>query len=97
MNLELKEATDVIKINAKELTLKKGSVTLEDGKTVSVGDILFDKKTEVATLPLSENLPASGNATLTIEYTGTANREVCSSRPEIADMVLTVADGWLLP
>lgn len=77
ISLQLQEKTGSISLNSKQLTLKEGSVTVEATKaSVSVTDISYDKKSEVAKLSLPEEIPGEGTAYLTIKFSGVMNNEM---------------------
>lgn len=75
IDLELKEKTKDIKLNTKQLTFKDANVSTGQSN-VKVTDFSVDSKAEVATLALESEIPGSGDAKLTINFSGIMNQEM---------------------
>lgn len=72
IDLDLKEKTNVLKLNTKQLTLKDGSI----GDDNKITDFEIDTKSEVATLKLSSELSDEGTTKLVINFSGILNQEM---------------------
>lgn len=88
---KVQEETDEVVVNVKELSIK--SAEIQAGSTkVSSKDISYDKKTERATIKLSEKLP-KGDAMISISYEGSLNTRMAGFYRAKYKPVTTPAKG----
>ncbi|MDE2715670.1 MAG: M1 family metallopeptidase, partial [Chloroflexota bacterium] len=72
IDIEIREATNEIVMNADEIEIQEARLTRADGSDVKPGCIDFDKEEETVTLGFDDELSA-GEARLHIKFTGELN------------------------
>ena len=75
IEIRITEATSRIVVNASDLQISLGQLTLEDGSTLTAGEIALDEDSQTATFSFDRDIP-TGTAAFHVVFTGVLNDEL---------------------
>ncbi len=75
IEIQITEATSRIVVNASDLQISLGQLTLEDGSTLTAREIALDEDAQTVTFSFDRDIP-TGTAAFHVVFTGTLNDEL---------------------